>query len=150
MQQIILQRWAIEARHFIIDCYFEQDRLPLRNQDYISNSTFFTKEAVNILSWNREQLPERYKRKISFKSLQVLCSRADVCIAMLDAYFNKDISYIRKEEEVAKLFYGEEEPTGNDVPENLEETGFQSSINDDTPLGQFARTRKKIKGKRRD
>ena len=150
MQQIILQRWAIEARHFIIDCYFEQDRLPLRNQDYISNSTFFTKEAVNILSWNREQLPERYKRKISFPNLQVLCSRADVCIAMLDAYFNKDISYIRKEEEVAKLFYGEEEPTGNDVPENLEETGFQSSINDDTPLGQFARTRKKIKGKRRD
>ncbi|WP_031492575.1 hypothetical protein [Succinivibrio dextrinosolvens] len=67
-----------------------------------------------------------------------------------DAYFNKDISFIKKEEEFAKLFYGEEEPTGNDYPENLDETGFQSSIKDDTPLGQFARTRKKIKGKKRD
>ena len=35
----------------------------------------------------------------------------------------------------------------NDVPENLEETGFQSSINDDTPLGQFARTRKRLKAR---
>lgn len=37
---------------------------------------------------------------------------------------------------------------GNDVPDNLEVNGFENTISADTPLGRFARTRKKIKGKR--
>ncbi|SFK38750.1 hypothetical protein SAMN04487865_10651, partial [Succinivibrio dextrinosolvens] len=36
----------------------------------------------------------------------------------------------------------------NDIPDNLKETGFEASINDDTPLGKFARGRHKIKAKR--
>ncbi|SFS79595.1 hypothetical protein SAMN02910357_01885, partial [Succinivibrio dextrinosolvens] len=46
------------------------------------------------------------------------------------------------------LFYKHPESTGNDVPDDLENSGFQSSIDDDTPLEKFARTRKKIKAKK--
>ena len=36
----------------------------------------------------------------------------------------------------------------DDVPDNLEVNGFENTISADTPLGSFAITRKKIKGKR--
>ena len=36
MQDIILKRWGIESRHWVIDVVFGQDALPLRNQDYTS------------------------------------------------------------------------------------------------------------------
>ena len=55
---------------------------------------------------------------------------------------------MENDERFIGLFYKEPEPTGNDVPDNLEVNGFENTISDDTPLGKFARTRKKIKGKR--
>ena len=39
MLDIILKRWGIEARHWVIDVVFGQEALPLRNRDYITNST---------------------------------------------------------------------------------------------------------------
>ena len=42
IHDIILARWQIESRHWVIDVAFDQDRLPLRNQDYIRNSTVYT------------------------------------------------------------------------------------------------------------
>ena len=66
----------------------------------------------------------------------------------LKAFFTQDMSEIENDERFIGLFYKEPEPTGNDVPDNLEVNGFENTISDDTPLGRFARTRKKIKGKR--
>ena len=51
IQDIILARWQIESRHRVIDVAFDQDRLPLRNQDYIRNSTVYTKMVCNVLSY---------------------------------------------------------------------------------------------------
>lgn len=46
IHDIILARWQIESRHWVIDVAFDQDRLPLRNQDYIRNSTVYTKNGM--------------------------------------------------------------------------------------------------------
>ena len=51
IHDIILARWQIESRHRVIDVAFDQDRLPLRNQDYIRNSTVYTKMVCNVLSY---------------------------------------------------------------------------------------------------
>ena len=48
IHDIILARWQIESRHWVIDVAFDQDRLPLRNQDYIRNSTVYTKWHVTF------------------------------------------------------------------------------------------------------
>lgn len=66
----------------------------------------------------------------------------------LKAIFTQNMSEIENDERFIGLFYKEPAPTGNDVPDNLEVNGFESTISADTPLGRFARTRKKIKGKR--
>lgn len=57
IQDIILARWQIESRHRVIDVAFDQDRLPLRNQDYIRNSTIYTKMVCNVLSYIRDNVP---------------------------------------------------------------------------------------------
>lgn len=72
----------------------------------------------------------------------------EVGFMFLKAFFTKDMSQIENDERFIGLFYKQSEPTGNDVPDDLGSNGFQSSINDDTPLGKFARTRKKIKAKK--
>ena len=48
IQDSILARWQIESRHWVIDVAFDQDRLPLRNQDYIRNSNVYTKMICNV------------------------------------------------------------------------------------------------------
>lgn len=57
MQDIILSRWQIESRHWVIDVVFGQDALPLRNKEYIENSTVYTKIVCNVLSYIREHVP---------------------------------------------------------------------------------------------
>ena len=57
MQDIILSRWQIESRHWVIDVVFGQDALSLRNKEYIENSTVYTKIACNVLSYIREHVP---------------------------------------------------------------------------------------------
>lgn len=56
MQDIILSRWQIESRHWVIDVVFGQDALPLRNNEYIENSTVYTKIACNVLSYIRDNV----------------------------------------------------------------------------------------------
>ncbi|MBQ3883464.1 MAG: ISAs1 family transposase [Succinivibrio sp.] len=148
MLDIILQRWGIEARHWVIDVVFRQDALPLRNKDYITNSTACTKLACNVLSYIRDNVPYYQGKPWSFKSLQIVAQDAEVGFMFLKAFFTQDMSQIENDERFIGLFYKQPEPTGNDVPDDLENNGFQSSIDDDTPLGKFARTRKKIKAKK--
>ena len=131
IQDIILARCQIESRHWVIDVAFDQDRLPLRNQDYIRNN-----------------VPLYQSKPWSFDSLQMLASDVEYGFMFLKAFFTQDMSEIENDERFIGLFYKEPEPTGNDVPDNLEVNGFENTISDDTPLGRFARTRKKIKGKR--
>ena len=141
IQDIILARWQIESRHWVIDIAFDQDRLPLRNQDY-------TKMACNVLSYIRDNVPLYQSKPWSFDSLQMLASDVEYGFMFLKAFFTQDMSEIENDERFIGLFYKEPEPTGNDVPDNLEVNGFENTISDDTPLGRFARTRKKIKRKR--
>ena len=148
IQDIILARWQIESRHWVIDVAFDQDRLPLRNQDYIRNSTVYTKMACNVLSYIRDNVPLYQSKPWSFDSLQMLASDVEYGFMFLKAFFTQDMSEIENDERFIGLFYKEPEPTGNDVPDNLEVNGFENTISDDTPLGRFARTRKKIKRKR--
>ena len=57
MQDIIISRGQIESSHWVIDVVFGQDALPLRNKEYIENSTVYTKIACNVLSYIREHVP---------------------------------------------------------------------------------------------
>lgn len=148
IQDTILARWQIESRHRVIDVAFDQDKLPLRNQDYIRNSTVYTKMACNVLSYIRDNVPLYQSKTWSFDSLQMLASDVEYGFMFLKAFFTQDMSEIENDERFIGLFYKELEPIGNDVPDNLEVNGFENTISDGTPLGRFARTRKKIKGKR--
>ena len=148
MQDIILSRWQIESSHWVIDVVFGQDALPLRNKEYIENSTVYTKIACNVLSYIRDNVSYYNGKPWSFESLQILARKAQTNFMFLKAFFTKDMSEIEYDERFIGIFYKEPEPTGNDVPDNLEVNGFENTISDDTPLGRFARTRKKIKGKR--
>lgn len=76
MQDIILSRWQIESRHWVIDVVFGQDALPLRNKEYIENSTVYTKIACNVLSYIREHVPYYNGKPWSFESLQILARKA--------------------------------------------------------------------------
>ena len=100
--------------------------------------------ACNVLSYIRDNVPLYQSKPWSFDSLQMLAYG----FMFLKAFFTQDMSEIENDERFIGLFYKEPEPTGNDVPDNLEVNGFENTISDDTPLGRFARTRKKIKRKR--
>ena len=69
IQDTILARWQIESRHRVIDVAFDQDKLPLRNQDYIRNSTVYTKMICNVLSYIRDNVPLYQTKPWSFDSL---------------------------------------------------------------------------------
>ena len=104
--------------------------------------------ACNVLSYIRDSVPLYQSKPWSFDSLQMLASDVEYGFMFLKAFFTQDMSEIENGERFIGLFYKEPEPTGNDVPDNLEVNGFENTISADTPLGKFARTRKKIKGKR--
>lgn len=78
----------------------------------------------------------------------MLASDVEYGFMFLKAFFTQNMSEIENNERFIGLFYKEPEPTGNDVLDNLEVNGFENTISDDTPLGRFSRTSKKIKGKR--
>ncbi len=78
----------------------------------------------------------------------MLASDVEYGFMFLKAIFTQNMSEIENNERFIGLFYKEPEPTGNDVPDNLEVNSFENTISAETPLGSFARTRKKIKGKR--
>ena len=107
---------------------FDQDRLPLRNQDYIRNSTVYTKMACNVLSYIRDNVPLYQSKPWSFDSLQMLASDVEYGFMFLKAFFTQDMSEIENDERFIGLFYKEPEPTGNDVPDNLEVNGFENTI----------------------
>lgn len=149
MQDIILSRWQIESRHWVIDVVFGQDALPLRNKEYIENSTVYTKIACNVLSYIREHVPYYNGKPWSFESLQILARKAQTNFMFLKAFFTKDMSEIENDERFIGIFYKEPEPTGNDVPDNLEVTGHENQIDDSFKLANLVRRSSKIKSKRK-
>lgn len=98
MQDIILSRWQIESRHWVIDVVFGQDALPLRNKEYIENSTVYTKIACNVLSYIRDNVPKYNGKHWSFESLQILARKAQTNFIFLKAFFTKDMSEIENDE----------------------------------------------------
>lgn len=150
MQDIILARWKIESRHWVIDVAFCQDRLPLRNKDYIANVTVHTKIAANVLSYIREHTPLYNGKHRSFECLQQIATNAKFAFMFLEAFFKDDMSEIENDERFIGIFYKPPKPTGNDVPDNLKENGFDALTEDDSPLSLFAKNRRKIKSKRID
>ena len=149
MQDIILSRWQIESRHWVIDVVFGQDALPLRNKEYIENSTVYTKIACNVLSYIREHVPYYNGNPWSFESLQILARKAQTNFMFLKAFFTKDMSEIENDERFIGIFYKEPEPTGNDVPDNLEVTGYEKQIDDSFMQANLVRRSSKIKSKRK-
>ena len=149
MQDIILSRWQIESRHWVIDVVFGQDALPLRNKEYIENSTVYTKIACNVLSYIREHVPYYNGKPWSFESLQILARKAQTNFMFLKAFFTKDMSEIENDERFIGIFYKEPEPTGNDVPDNLEVTGYEKQIDDSFMQANLVRRSSKIKSKRK-
>lgn len=148
MLDIILKRWGIEARHWVIDVVMRQDALPLRNRDYIRNSTAYTKLACNVLSYIRDNVPEYLGKPWSFKRLRILSQKPETAFMFLKAFFTEDMTEIENDERFEGIFYKPPEPIGTDFPENPEINSLLSSISDDTPLGRFARSRWKIKAKK--
>ena len=149
MQDIILSRWQIESRHWVIDVVFGQDALPLRNKEYIENSTVYTKIACNVLSYIRDNVPKYNGKPWSFESLQILARKAQTNFMFLKAFFTKDMSEIENDERFIGIFYKAPEPTGNDVPDNLEVTGHENQIDDSFKLANLVRRSSKIKSKRK-
>lgn len=128
----------------MIDVAFDQDRLPLRNQDYIRNSTVYTKMVCNVLSYIRDNVSLYQSKPWSFDSLQMLASDVEYGFMFLKNFFTQDMSEIENDERFIGLFYKEPEPTGNDIPDNLEENSFENTISADTPLGRFAEPAKRL------
>lgn len=149
MQDIILSRWQIESRHWVIDVVFGQDALPLRNKEYIENSTVYTKITCNVLSYIRDNVPKYNGKPWSFESLQILARKAQTNFMYLKAFFTKDMSEIEYDERFIGIFYKEPEPTGNDVPDNLEVTGHENHIDDSFKLANLVRRSSKLKSKRK-
>ena len=65
----------------------------------------------------------------------------------MKAFFKQDMSEIENDERFIGLFYKELEPTGNDVPENVDINFEENEQNTDTQQGRFTLTRKKFKRK---
>ncbi len=149
MQDIILSRWQIESSHLVIDVVFGQDALPLRNKEYIENSTVYTKIACNVLSYIRDNVPYYNGKPWSFESLQILARKAQTNLMFLKAFFTKDMSEIENYKRFIGIFYKEPEPTGNDVPDNLEVIGHENQIDDSFKLANLVRRSSKIKSKRK-
>lgn len=110
LQNIILDRWKIESvQHYQLDVFFDQDRIPLRNQDYIKNSTCLTKMATNILAYFRQQLKEQVKCKDSdipsTKTLKMLCNDVEIGFALMKAYVEDDIEPLKDNDVIYDMFF---------------------------------------------
>ena len=104
IQDIILQRWQVEVSHWYLDMCFMQDRLPLRNRDYINNHTYFTKMAFNILSYVKNYCPkDKRQRTPSMESLQYACRDAETAIRFCLSYVTQDNRYFLEDERLYLL-----------------------------------------------
>ena len=104
IQDIILQRWQMEVSHWYLDMCFMQDRLPLRNRDYINNHTYFTKMAFNILSYVKNHCPQdKRQRTPSMESLQYACRDAETAIRFCLSYVTQDKRYFLEDERLYLL-----------------------------------------------
>ena len=145
MQDIILKRWAIESRHWVIDVVFGQDALPLRNQDYIKNSTIITKMAVNILSFIREHAPMVDGKPQSFESLQILARQPQIAYKFMEAFYLNNFELV-KEDEFTKSCLGiKDEVFDDDLLSHPEQRSILDDMPEDTLLAKAfkARTKKK-------
>jgi len=148
MQDIILKKWGIESRHWVIDVVFDQDRLPLRNQNYIANSTYFTKMSVNVLSFIRGNAPLVYKKPQSFNTLQIYSRDPKVAFKFVEAFFMNDFNIV-KENEQARFVLGIEDEYEEVTTEDVSDFSYVDDYLDDTLLAKALKARKlrKIKTK---
>ena len=145
MQDIILKRWAIESRHWVIDVVFGQDALPLRNQDYIKNSTIITKMAVNILSFIREHAPMVDGKPQSFESLQILARQPQIAYKFMEAFYLNNFELV-KEDEFTKSCLGiKDEVFDDDLLSHPEQRSILDDMPEDTLLAKSFKTRTKKK-----
>lgn len=145
MQDIILKRWGIESRHWVIDVVFGQDALPLRNQDYIKNSTNITKMAVNILSYIREHAPMVDGKPQSFESLQILARKPQIAYKFMEAFYLNNFELI-KEDEFTKSCLGiKDEIIEDDYLSHPEQRSILDDIPEDTLLAKAFKARAKKK-----
>lgn len=101
--------------------------------------------VCNVLSYIRDNVSLYQSKPWSFDSLQMLASDVEYGFMFLKTFFTQDMSEIENDERFIGLFYKEPEPTGNDIPDNLEENSFENTISADTPLGRFAEPAKRLK-----
>ena len=80
--------------------------------------------VCNVLSYIRDNVTLYQSKSWSFDSLQMLASDVEYGFMFLKAFFTQDMSEIENDERFIGLFYKEPEPTGNDVPDNLEVNSF--------------------------
>lgn len=101
MDDLIRSRWAVEVDHFIIDVNFDQDRIPLRNRDYIYNSVYFTKIAKNVLKFAQDAIAEfTGKTPPSIRALQHACNDINASFDFLMAYIKNDKSMVMEVEAI--------------------------------------------------
>ncbi len=139
LQNIILSRWKIEStQHYQIDVYFDQDRIPLRNQDYIKNSTCLTKISYNILSYIKKQVNENTKVNPSIPMLQTLCTDVEIGFAFMQAYVEDDIEPLKDIDLLYDMFFSK--------PKVVEEREVVIVVKDEPvefELQKFLKERKK-------
>ena len=77
----------------------------------------------------------------------MIAEKPEFWFMFMKAFFKQDMSEIENDERFIGLFYKELEPTGNDVPENVDINFEENEQNTDTQQGRFTLTRKKFKRK---
>ena len=139
MLRVILDRWKIEGvQHFSLDVLFEQDYLPLRNQQYIRNHSFFTKMAYNVVSYVRNNLPLIRGEKVALSALvRTAKNTPSISFEYIKAYFNKDVSALLTNEKMIRLGLVKAPKV-----EEVEEIIPQENLGNDTKLALFFNSRK--------
>ena len=139
MLRVILDRWKIEGvQHFSLDVLFEQDYLPLRNQQYIRNHSFFTKMAYNVVSYVRNNLPLIRGEKVALSALvRTAKNNPSISFEYIKAYFNKDVSALLTNEKMIRLGLVKAPKV-----EEFEEIIPQEDLGNDTKLALFFNSRK--------
>lgn len=95
IQNIILQRWRIEIeQHYALDVFFDQDRLPMRNQKFINNNTFVTKIAYDVLSFVKRKIKDIGGKELSIPKLQLLCTDVKTGFAFIKSYVEDNSEHL--------------------------------------------------------
>ena len=97
IQNIILQRWRIEIeQHYALDVFFDQDRLPMRNQRFINNNTFVTKMSYDVLNFVKRKITELGGKDLSIPKLQLMCTDVNIGFTFMKSYVEDDAEQLKE------------------------------------------------------